>query len=121
MYLITEAYLVSDIFFFNNFFAYVNMERMRTYAVCIEVSRSRIVKKEEQYQVLRPDELPSSADIHGSVGSSSVCIAYTYTLRRRLRTLENRTTQHLYNMEAKKIMPRVNNFNALRDIFVVIL
>lgn len=36
------------------------------------------MKKEEQYQVLRPDELPSSADIHGSVGSSSVCIAYTF-------------------------------------------
>lgn len=35
-------------------------------------------KKEEQYQVLRPDELPSSADKHGSVGSSSVCIAYTF-------------------------------------------
>lgn len=34
-------------------------------------------KKEEQYQVLRPDELPSSADSNGSVGSSSVCIAYT--------------------------------------------
>lgn len=38
-------------------------------------------KKEEKYQVLRPDELPSSADIDGSVGSSSVCIAYTYVLR----------------------------------------
>lgn len=85
------------IFFLNSFFAYVNVERMKTYAVCIEMSRSRVVKKEEQYQVLRPDELPSSADIHGSVGSSSVCIAYTYTLRRRRRTLENSTTQHLYN------------------------
>lgn len=58
-------------------------------------------KKEEQYQVLRPDELPSSADINGSVGSSSVCIAYTFFLQTALDFASLRISTSQYGRHKK--------------------